>query len=97
MNSTTQPLKERMIKTVLAHLDEDMRVISLTKMVDELYELTISFKDEDYAAIDPDKWGELVDARSQDYKQQFYTNTVFPRGHWEVDDAGFRVWVDDEK
>ena len=64
-------------------------------MVDAILEL-VSPKT-DWAAIDPEKWGELEAINVPEGESvTIYTNLIFPKGHWEVDDAGFYVWVDDE-
>ena len=57
MKSTTPPLKERLIKTVLSHLDGQMRVINLQQMTEEI--LSLLSPGIDWAEIDPVKWGEL--------------------------------------
>lgn len=38
----------------------------------------------DWAGIDPKKWGEVE-----------YVKDPSPKGHWETDGFGYRVWIDD--
>ena len=57
MKSTTPPLKERLIKTVLSHLDGEMRVINLQQMIEDILDL-VKIK-VDWAGIDPVKWGDV--------------------------------------
>ena len=58
MKSTTMPpLKERLIKTVLSHLDGEMRVINLQQMTEEI--LSLLKPSINWAEIDPAKWGDV--------------------------------------
>ena len=55
-HSGEEKMKEQLIKTILANLDGEMRVISLLKMADEI--LALWRPNVDWAKIDPDKWGD---------------------------------------
>ena len=76
-------MKEELIKIIVDNLDYDMRVVDVVGLADKILELLKPSVD--WAGLDPAKWGELE-----------YTNQVFSGGHWEVDDAGYTIWVDDD-
>ena len=84
-------MREKITKAVLAHLDGEMRVINLQAMVDEI--LGVMRPNMNWSEVDPKKWGELVTETIDENPE--YVNEVFPPGHWEHDDAGYMIWVDD--
>ena len=101
-------MREKITKAILAHLDGEMRVINLQAMVDDILD-TVN-PNIPWSEVDPKKWGELttdplfagapITGRSVSGIQILdenpeYVNEVFPPGHWEHDDAGYMIWVDD--
>ena len=83
-------MREKITKAILAHVDGEMRIINLQAIVDEIMKATQP--NTPWSEIDPKKWGSIGE---EIIKWPEYTNEVFPPGHWEVDDAGYTIWVDD--
>lgn len=57
-------MKEKLIKIILEHTDEDLRVIDLVGLVDAIEALYAEYEGHwmyptDWASIDPKKWGDL--------------------------------------
>ncbi len=50
-------MKEKLTNIILKHCDGDLRIITLSPMIDEI--IALYSTPVDWAGLDPNKWGEL--------------------------------------